>query len=730
MAKSLLVGKSDVPFADNTTTYWAPFSSVYGLTGTDSGAVPIRNAGTLRDLKTYVSANTTLVTTTITVRVSGADGALTVNYTSGQTGEKQDTANSDAVADTDEIGIKVVVANDASGATEIALRSTSLEYETDTPSIAASLLGAGGALVTTSTASTTYYLVGCLDTTLQTTERGFRILEDLELSHLWCEVETNGRSTDTTYRVRKNAGNGNQSVTFASGETGTKEDTSNADSFASGDDVCWSLSTGTGAGNITTRVVACVVAGVEFVCLNGVTTGTLCNGANNYLATSGYGRTTTQANAQDRIGFGARLTDYRASASANTATGSCVATLRVEGSASALAVTFATGETGLKTDTDRVVVAADNLLGHHVSRGGSGGITLTYLGFSGWDGTMSTEGIASTLAFGTGELSELTMVSLYATGIASIAAVGTPNLDAALSASGVASTEAHGTASVDVTLTASGIASTLALGTPNLDASVYATGIASTAAAGTPALTGSLTASGIASTAALGTPALTSALTASGIASTSALGTPNLDASLYASWIASTSAAGTPGLSVALGASGIASGAALGTPWLTGALSVAGIASTATIPTPALAVTLGASGVASTTTVPTPGLAASLGASGIASGAAVGTPGIWSAATVTGIASTEAWGTPTLSVQLYAEGIASTLVIGSHRRSLVDAAGTATLDRSLSGGVTLVRAVEDDVTIDRSLVGGVTITDSAAGAVTLARSLTGTVSGG
>ena len=775
MAKSLLDVTGSASQGDNTSRYINAWGAINLALASGNSGIPVRQAATVGEFRSCIATNTTAVTSTIIVRKNATDQTPTVTYTSGQTGEKQDTSNSFSVADTDLIDIASTVPNDASGSKLILHRGFSLMLDTDDDTQTDSLFGVAGVGVGFSAANTTSYVYAGNPADNATTERTVRILRDYTSQRLAAHFSANLNSGAVTIRSRVNSANGSQSITFSAGETGLKEDTSHTDSLTNGDEFALSLTTAVGgSGAITAYLLSCWMTSSDgrWEAVAGSKTGRTVTSATVYY--SGImGRMllqTPESNVSDRIGFGADLTDFRCYVSANSATTDSVANVRVEAADSALSVTYTTGQTGLKTDTDLVAVATDDLITYSYTLGTSGSITYDYLAVTGWDRGLTAIGIASTAAVGTPELLDSSRllatgiastsalgtpnldaslyasgiasttalgtasisanVSLYATGIASTSAVGTPNLDAALSASGVASTEAHGSASVDVALTASGVASTLAIGTPSFDASVYAQGIASTAAAGTPALTGSLTASGIASTAALGTPSLTSALTASGIASTSALGTPNLDASLYASGIASTSAAGTPGLSVALGASGIASGAALGTPWLTGALSVAGIASTATIPTPALAVTLGASGVASTTTVPTPGLAASLGASGIASGAAVGTPGIWSAATVTGIASTEAWGTPTLSVQLYAEGIASTLVIGSHRRSLVDAAGTATLDRSLSGGVTLVRAVEDDVTIDRSLVGGVTITDSAAGAVTLARSLTGTVSGG
>ena len=86
MSKSLIVNFSNQGVNDSTTAY-------FGLTGAFSSALteanaemPVRDAGNFSNMFSYVTTNTLLVDTVVTLRKSAADTALTVTYTSTQTG--------------------------------------------------------------------------------------------------------------------------------------------------------------------------------------------------------------------------------------------------------------------------------------------------------------------------------------------------------------------------------------------------------------------------------------------------------------------------------------------------------------------------------------------------------------------------------------------------------------------------------------------------------------------
>ncbi len=105
-------------------------------------------------------------------------------------------------------------------------------------------------------ASTTYYqTLGQGSLRNATTEahevRTFR--SGFTASRLYAKVSVNDRGA-TTVRTRKNGANGNQSLTIPSSTTGEFEDTTNSDSYASGD--TGNLQIVTGAGGATLQITA------------------------------------------------------------------------------------------------------------------------------------------------------------------------------------------------------------------------------------------------------------------------------------------------------------------------------------------------------------------------------------------------------------------------------------------------------------------------------------------
>ena len=200
MGKALLAthsgGGSTVP--DNSTRFTGLHSVNGNATNAGINNLPIRHAGTVSQLKTYVSANTTLVTSTITVQKNGTDQTLKVTYTSGQTGEKQDTLNSFSVTTTDVIDVDITVANDVSGATSIIYHSVSVMFETTDQTYTISYIGAGTGKSTISTASRTFYWNGGNISNSSTTERTVSFLNSYTLSNFYTYVSTNTRTTTCT----------------------------------------------------------------------------------------------------------------------------------------------------------------------------------------------------------------------------------------------------------------------------------------------------------------------------------------------------------------------------------------------------------------------------------------------------------------------------------------------------------------------------------------------------
>jgi hypothetical protein len=68
----------------------------------------------------------------------------------------------------------------------------------------------------------------------------------LTLSKLGIFISSNTIANTSTWRLRKNQANGNQSVTITASGTGYFEDSTNQDSVVAGDEVCYQLVTGAG----------------------------------------------------------------------------------------------------------------------------------------------------------------------------------------------------------------------------------------------------------------------------------------------------------------------------------------------------------------------------------------------------------------------------------------------------------------------------------------------------
>lgn len=388
MASSLIfVGHpSGNNYLSNTTRYSTISARLRGDHLSEVKAqIPIRQAGTASEYKTYVPSNTISVNTVITLRKNSADTTMTVTYTSLQTGAKEDTTNSASIANTDELDHAIVV---ASGGTKIFISVISFEFNT-TANASTCLFAVGGGFFSTSTASTTTYWgsAGVIDDG-STTEIPTKLLESYTTSNLYSYVESNTRSTTTTIRVRKNSANGNQTVAYTAGQTGVKEDTTNTDSYVSGDDSSISYTTGTGIGTITLDVISVqhvseYVRAFEMISAN---SGQAFTSTDYNMFIGAMTTNTTEANAQIRTSFDFKMTNLRAYVAANTATGVSTIDARVN-SATVMTCSYAVAETGYKSDTTLVTIVDGDYFTCRFVRGTSGTLTVRYIAIQGYTST-------------------------------------------------------------------------------------------------------------------------------------------------------------------------------------------------------------------------------------------------------------------------------------------------------------------------------------------------------
>lgn len=257
----------------NTTTYLALCGSTATASTTETQRqITYQTAGALSLFLVLISANTIATSaTTIRTRVNAGNGAQSVSVGAGATGTFQDTTNSDAIAAGDEVTLQIVTPN-TSGALTITNQDALF---TGTSVTAIKLASRNGS---TSTNNTTVYHALSGATALQITEANAqsKVQTAGTLKQLFCNVESNGRSTTCTVRSRVNTANGNMVISITGGTTGLLEDTSNTDTVAA-DDLCnYSFQTLGSGGTIAFGVVgAATLEGTDI---------TACAGWNNAIA--------------------------------------------------------------------------------------------------------------------------------------------------------------------------------------------------------------------------------------------------------------------------------------------------------------------------------------------------------------------------------------------------------------------------------------------------------------
>lgn len=375
----------------DATTYFVGIISnaMSGFTAETSAEHPIRHAGTFRNAYVYVPTNTATVTSTITLRVNQADTALTVSYTADQTGIKEDTTNAVTVAATDEADWEITVPAEA-GTNTLTISTIKCQFTPTTTTDCIGLFGIN-ASPSISAASQTIFVCptsAAINTTsnVETTFK-WRARASFTVSNLYTFVTSNARTTDCVFSTRLNAAAGGQSVTYTSGQTGVKEDTTGTDSLVAGDDFNLQFTTSTGTGAIVftkfntitknTSNIFPLLAGQgssgSSVAFN-VTTYTPVGGA---LEVS-----TTEANSQTYNRFPFLAKELGVMVVTNTiATSATTVTVRKNGADTAMTVSYDAAQTGMKLDSVNTVIynPTDTINYKVVTPNTSGAFNLRYI---------------------------------------------------------------------------------------------------------------------------------------------------------------------------------------------------------------------------------------------------------------------------------------------------------------------------------------------------------------
>lgn len=299
------------------------------------------------------------------VRINGANGNQSVSPGASATGLFEDTTNTDTVAASDLAAISYTTGTGGS-ASSIGQSSTHFAATTDT----VQKMGIGGHF-NLSTASQTRDMpaIGVFLTAADETVVFTRMDAAGTLKNLQVAVSANARTSSTTVRIRKNAANGNQTLSVGAGATGIFEDTTNTDAVAIGDSVGHRFISGLGTGTLTfqSMTMDLVLTGRDFPLTSGRDgSGGVSPGATVYSGLGGIDMTstTTEAHAQARARIPFRWKALGASCVFNTyPDGALVLTARKNGADTLMTCTIPLGATGDFSDvTNAVDVAVGDLL--------------------------------------------------------------------------------------------------------------------------------------------------------------------------------------------------------------------------------------------------------------------------------------------------------------------------------------------------------------------------------
>ena len=389
MSKSLIVNVGTEDITDNNTAWQYLTTDLNENTILEERReIPIREAGTFANLYCFVVSNTASVTSVLTFRKSRANTSLTVSYTSDQTGIKEDNSNTASFASTDEATWQWVIPSEV-GTNTLSINALAVDFTPDTVSNCISFF-CGGGTTGFSTASVTYYAPPstCLAFVSSETEIKFRIRQSFTSTNFSAFSFSNLRTTNTTVGTRVNGNNGNQSVTYSSGQSGAKEDTSNTDSLSAGNDYNYYITTGTGTeqSGILSLVTRVVNTSGYFQLINSLASGGSV-AANTIVYTGINGEmlfNTTEANRSMYPRFTFTASELGSYVSANT--GASLATnitVRDNGGSSAVTVQYLAGQTGLKNDssnTTEITSGTDEINYMVQCLDLTGGVTITWIG--------------------------------------------------------------------------------------------------------------------------------------------------------------------------------------------------------------------------------------------------------------------------------------------------------------------------------------------------------------
>lgn len=362
MASSELLNTGSIQVLQQTQYFYPVVGSLASDISVGEGAVevPVRFAGKCRNLFVYVRVSDTSFATVIALRKSQTTTSLDVSYSAAQTGIKEDRTAQISMVATDEIAM--IVSHNASETGSITIRVNGIEFAPTVASTCVMICCSRGQINFTAEQTSYNTINGVMSELSNEAIVKFPFGDAYTASNLYVYVSENGGTGNCTFGTRKNGSNGNQSVLYTSGQTGAKEDTSNTDSLVSGNDFNF-YTIGAASVSVSAQIQSCTLrqVGTFFPMVSSDPSTVNSNVAFGSTVYFGGAGNLFQENIEISTQFLARFNwtakQFGAYVTANDiGTSASTVTFRDNGADSAMVLSYAAGQTGLKTDAVNTAV--------------------------------------------------------------------------------------------------------------------------------------------------------------------------------------------------------------------------------------------------------------------------------------------------------------------------------------------------------------------------------------
>jgi hypothetical protein len=382
MASKVLILNSNGTASANDAYVGVQSSQYFEDTTEDNVKTTFRTAGTFSNLHCRVTANAAGSNTVITFRVNSTNVNQTLTIGAAATGYFEDTTNTDAITAGQHASIFI---DRGGGSVTVVFVGA---YFTASGNNINKIGATNDTSLTNASVSRFYALVG--EGARQTTEvaqASFVISNACTAKNMNLTITANTRASSTTYRFRKNNGNGNQVITVATLATGIFEDTSNTDSLVSTDTANYSVTTGVGVGGITLSRISVELEyssnAVQY--FGGMVSGSgnVSNAARYSYAAGALVQNGSDTNTQNKLMGSGTLSNLRFHISTNGAAVTTNCFIRLNSTDTAITVAVGAGATGYFSDTTNTAAFVDqDLLNFKTLKSATSSVSFTQFSYS------------------------------------------------------------------------------------------------------------------------------------------------------------------------------------------------------------------------------------------------------------------------------------------------------------------------------------------------------------